>query len=83
MMPPAYLKGPTDVLPTLPTSHWCVGKVRFESAILAAEVAARSQKRGHREHYYCRSCGGFHVGSHNRSNIHVSKAAAADLVRSN
>ena len=44
----------------------CVGKKRFGSYKLAAEVAKLSLRRregARRESYRCPSCGGWHVGS--------------------
>lgn len=60
-MPPAYLKGPTNVLPTIRIPYWCAGKESFDSGILAQQIAGRS-RREHREIYWCRSCGSFHIG---------------------
>lgn len=77
-MPPAYLKGPADVLPTIQIQYWCAGKQSFESGVLAAQVAARSNK-GARETYWCRSCGSYHIGSAIGSPS--PKAAVAELVR--
>ena len=60
-MPPAYLKGP-PALPSTNIAYWCFGKERFESAILANEVAQREPSKN-REGYRCRSCGGWHIGT--------------------
>jgi hypothetical protein len=80
MMPPAYLRGPTDVLPSVQIPYWCAGKESFDSAVLASEVARRSGK-GPREHYWCRSCGSYHVGTHRRG-AEAAKFVVAELVRS-
>jgi hypothetical protein len=77
-MPPAYLKGPSDVLPSFSIPYWCAGKEPFDSPGLAAEVAARS-KKGPRGHYWCRTCRSFHVGSD--ANKPASKGIVAELVR--
>lgn len=58
-MPAAYLQAP-EVLPSVQIPYSCMGKARFDSAILAHTAANR---RGQREHYKCRVCGAFHVGT--------------------
>lgn len=75
-MPAAYLRA-APVLPSVCIPYWCAGKAKFESAALAAEVAARSH-RGPRQHYRC-SCGYFHVGA---SLVAIgTRAAARELIR--
>lgn len=61
-MSAAYLRGEATPLPSVHIRYWCQGKQRFESAVLAVAVAGRS-RRGYRRHYWCRNCGGFHIGS--------------------
>jgi hypothetical protein len=77
-MPPAYLRGPTNVLPSVSIAYWCAGKEQFDNPGLAAEIAARS-KRGPRGHYWCRTCRSFHVGS--EDNAPPPKGIADELVR--
>jgi hypothetical protein len=69
-MPPAYLKGPPGVLPSTNIAYWCAGKERFESPLLAAQVAARAEDK-RRDPYRCRSCGGWHIGG-GASKAHVA-----------
>jgi hypothetical protein len=60
----AYLKGPVASMSRPPLSKWwCDGKVAFESAVLATEVAGRSKGKGRRGIYRCESCGRFHVSN--------------------
>jgi hypothetical protein len=61
-MPPAYLKGISTQDSALTPNHWCAGKVRFDSAKLAATVANRSKTIGRRDTYRCQTCGKWHVG---------------------
>ncbi len=44
----------------------CTGKERFESHSNAQKIINRRGKKRHdrREVYFCRSCGGFHIGGH-------------------
>jgi len=75
----AYLKS-APVLPTVHVPYWCAGKQRFESAVLATQVAARA-KREPREIYLCRSCGTYHIGRQNSASTVVSKVAKRELIR--
>lgn len=59
-MAAAYLKS-DPVLPSVRIPYWCAGKHKFESATVAAEVAARN--RHVLQHYRCRHCGHFHIGA--------------------
>lgn len=74
----AYLVS-APVLPTIRIPYWCAGKHPFESAVLAAEVAARSN-RGVRCSYRCTHCGYFHVGAGHKG-VLSSKAAVKELIR--
>lgn len=78
-MSAAYLKGPSDVLPTIPwtVAHSCQGKHRYDSAMTAAEVASRSLFP--MEHYRCNRCGGFHIGRAIGKN--GNRKAAKGLIR--
>jgi len=62
MCPPAYLTGSAaSGIPSYRSvDPRCTGKVRFESAIVAAWAARR---RKGRKSYRCESCDGFHVGT--------------------
>lgn len=65
-MSAAYLKAKA-VLPSVHIPYWCAGKHRFESPAVARDVALRDRgdkgKGETRHSYYCRSCGGYHVGT--------------------
>lgn len=50
----------------------CLGKVRFESARLASEIAKARHVHGRREAYRCDSCGGWHLGQAAR-HIHKNR----------
>lgn len=74
----AYLKSP-PAAPSPHVAHWCEGKERFESGLLAAKVAARN-KHKRREIYLCKRCGGYHLGG-GLYKITGSKAVADYLIR--
>lgn len=76
-MPAAYLKAP-ETLPSTQIQFWCWGKERFESAVLAWTAANRRRDRP-RQHYLCKSCGGFHVGTVGGAS--VRDAAGLGLIR--
>ncbi len=76
-MSAAYLKAPW-ALPSTQIPFWCAGKVAFDSAILAHAAAIR-RRDCPREHYRCRGCGKFHVGS--LGNGSVTNASAIGLIR--
>lgn len=78
-LPAAYLKGP-DALPTIGVPHWCAGKERFESAVLAQRITDRKRELN-RQVYWCRCCGSFHIGSAYKEANTASKAIRAELVR--
>ena len=60
-MTAAYLKGSgTGERVNKAIAALCVGKVRFDSAVVANRAARR---RGNRRSYRCLACGGFHVGT--------------------
>lgn len=76
-MPAAYLKAP-EAIPTNRIPYWCAGRVRFESAVLAYQVASRRPDK-HREHYVCSACGGFHLGTQHGAT--TSRKMTRELVR--
>lgn len=77
----AYLKAP-PVLPSVRIPYWCAGKEAFESAVLAADIAARCRAEA-REIYRCRTCGSFHIGSQrSRHRPAASATVTAELIRS-
>lgn len=63
-MSAAYLKGP-DALRSISyrVPYWCVGKKKFDSAVLANEIAGRPGKERPAHMYRCPTCGSFHIGS--------------------
>ena len=77
-MPPAYLKGGSGVAVNPNAGAMCTGKIRFESAIVAARAAAR---RRNRESYYCRICGGFHVGTNKFHGVGNARQARGLVVK--
>ena len=61
-MPPAYLRGPAATQPILVFPAVCSGKVQFADP--GAAVAVLRRKLGEtREHYRCRHCGAWHIGT--------------------
>jgi hypothetical protein len=78
-MSAAYLAHPA-ILSDIPTPHWCIGKERFESAVIAAKIAAKPG-RGPRISYLCKRCGGFHVGTSYKKDAPVSKKTARTFVK--
>ena len=76
-MPAAYLKAP-EVLPSVQIPYWCMGKVRFDFPALAWQAAQRNREL-RREHYLCRTCGGYHIGTQHGEA--APKASRAGLVR--
>ena len=48
----------------------CAGKVRFESAVLAAKVIQR-HREDRRKAYRCVTCGGWHLGTAKRT-VHMN-----------
>ena len=48
----------------------CEGKVRFDSALLAAKVAQR-HREDRRQAYRCGVCGGWHLGTAKRT-VHMN-----------
>lgn len=71
MMPPAHAKAPNITASAPPYADGCTGKVRFDSALLAAEVARKRRgfgpatkgDRKTREPYRCENCGRWHLGT--------------------
>lgn len=71
---------PYDPVP----AHSCVGKVPFESAVLAREVAQRSRKRhcNNVQPYKCQHCGKWHIGERQGGKRHgMTKRRVANGVR--
>lgn len=60
-MSAAYLKAP-EALPSTQIPYWCAGKQSFDSPV-HAHLASGRRRDCPREHYRCRSCGKFHVGT--------------------
>jgi hypothetical protein len=51
-------------------SNDCAGKVRFDSALLAAKVVQR-HREDRRKAYRCDVCGGWHLGTAKRT-VHMN-----------
>lgn len=82
-MSAAYLNGPS-VATIKERSPWCFGKVRFDSATIAILVVNRRKRRRDAQQsnaYYCRTCGGYHVGRADKDNVPASMAVRRELVR--
>lgn len=70
-MPPAHAKATVPTQHPPPYADGCTGKVRFDSAILAAGVARKRRgfgpgtkgDRKTREVYRREHCGGWHLGT--------------------